>query len=1110
MPSYSINDIRAAVSRNAFEKGTAYSRNGNVVQCAEKNEGELITAITRGTERTPYRQEIRVYALPSGRAEFEGQCTCPMSFNCKHVAAALLVALAQHPDRGANAANGAGEESGPSLPPQVNAWLVSLENAARKTEGEDRFKQDDLAIYVLNADRESRGGLPLLLISPQHVRLRKDGSVAPNVVHIEPSTTIRNQAAKYLRPADFRILRRLERHNWSYDYTVPDEEGPDTLARILATGRARWADKNGPALTEGPERPAKVVWRVNANGTQSPHLDLEQGIVPLRMTPPWYVDTAAGKIGPLELDLAPPMVLALLASPEIPAAMAGQVRAEIERTVGAHIPAPAPLPKAKTLRVKPVPHVKLLRGHLPADNTHRALRDGALVPAGVAELSFEYGPVRVESHARESKIRSVHEGVLYEVARDRTAESGVLERLQQLSIKPVSKVFGWNAPDDHELHFVLDRQGGDGAWADLLYRDAPALRAEGWKIDIAEDFPLRLAQVDGDIEAELTEGSGIDWFDLALGASVDGVHFDLVPVLLDFLSRKGNSVAAQDDAMFVQLEDGRWLALPAAKIQPILDALAALFRGRTVDGESVRFSLMDAADLAALEEATAKAGLRWTGGEALRALGRKLRDVGSVPKAKLPRKFKAKLRPYQQRGVDWLQFLRDVGFGGVLADDMGLGKTVQTLAHLSIEKDSGRMDRPALIVCPTSLVANWRQEAQRFAPHLSVLALHGAERKANFDAIAEQDIVITTYPLLARDHEVLTAQPWHTAILDEAQMIKNPDALTAKLAGQLDARQRLCLSGTPLENHLGELWSLFSFAAPGFLGDRTAFKRRYRTPIEKLNDEAKRAALAARVKPFILRRTKDQVLKDLPPKTDIAEAVELHEGQRALYEAVRLAMQKRVRDAIAKTGLARSQIMILDALLKMRQACCDPRLVKLDTPARKKAGVAAGSAKLDRLMEMIPAMREEGRRILLFSQFTSMLALIEEELRAANVPYVQLTGDTRDHETPVRQFQSGQTDVFLISLKAGGQGLNLTAADTIILYDPWWNPAVEDQAAGRAHRIGQTKPVFVHRLTAIGTIEEKMEELKARKRELVAGILDGALGTKLVLSESDVEALFAA
>jgi SNF2 family DNA or RNA helicase len=511
-----------------------------------------------------------------------------------------------------------------------------------------------------------------------------------------------------------------------------------------------------------------------------------------------------------------------------------------------------------------------------------------------------------------------------------------------------------------------------------------------------------------------------------------------------------------------------------------------------------------AADMAALEQAGLAADLVWRGGEALRALGRQLRERGGIAAAKVPKWFTATLRPYQQRGVDWLQFLREAGLAGVLADDMGLGKTVQTLAHLAIEKQAGRMKQPALVVCPTSVVGNWAREAERFAPRLRVLVLQGTDRKRLFGEIADSHVVISTYPLLSRDDDILSQQHWHMLILDEAQTVKNPAATMAQTVRRLHANQRICLTGTPMENHLGELWALFDFMMPGFLGSQQDFGRRFRTPIEKGGDAELHATLAKRVAPFLLRRTKGEVASDLPARTEIVETVQMQASQRAVYEAIRLAMHTRVQQAIAEQGLAKSGIVILDALLKMRQACCDPRLLKMASVTKHKAG----SAKLDRLLELVTTLLEEGRAILLFSQFTSMLALIEESLGKLGIAYCLLTGETRDRASQIDAFQAGKKKLFLISLKAGGVGLNLTAADTVIHYDPWWNPAVENQATDRAHRIGQTKSVFVHRLITENTIEEKMEVLKARKSALAEGILTGAAANALKMTEADIDMLF--
>ncbi|MFL6607101.1 MAG: DEAD/DEAH box helicase, partial [Pseudomonas sp.] len=496
--------------------------------------------------------------------------------------------------------------------------------------------------------------------------------------------------------------------------------------------------------------------------------------------------------------------------------------------------------------------------------------------------------------------------------------------------------------------------------------------------------------------------------------------------------------------------------------------------------------------------------LRWEGGEHIRSLAQRLRDIKDYTAA-APKGLNATLRPYQLEGLSWMQSLRQLEVGGILADDMGLGKTLQTLAHILSEKHAGRLDRPCMVVMPTSLIPNWLDEASHFTPQLKVLALYGAGRKKHFERLADYDLILTTYALLPKDVERLKAQPLHVLILDEAQYIKNPTSKAAQAARELDARQRLCLSGTPLENHLGELWSLFHFLLPGWLGDIKSFNRDYRVPIEKRGSDVRLQHLNGRIKPFLLRRTKEQVATELPPKTEIIHWVELSDAQRDVYETMRLAMDKKVRDEITRKGVARSQIIILEALLKLRQVCCDLRLISdAALPAR-----GSSSGKLDSLMEMLEELFEEGRRVLLFSQFTSMLALIEEELKKRGVEYAILTGQTRDRRTPVKEFQSGKRQIFLISLKAGGVGLNLTEADTVIHYDPWWNPATENQATDRAYRIGQEKPVFVYKLIARGTVEEKIQLLQKEKSDLAAGVLDGRVAGDWKLQNEDIEALFA-
>ena len=368
-----------------------------------------------------------------------------------------------------------------------------------------------------------------------------------------------------------------------------------------------------------------------------------------------------------------------------------------------------------------------------------------------------------------------------------------------------------------------------------------------------------------------------------------------------------------------------------------------------------------------------------------------------------------------------------------------------------------------------------------------------------------RDRLLTTYALLPKDLSHFKGLKLHVLILDEAQYIKTPGSKAAQAARQLEARQRLCLSGTPLENHLGELWSLFHFLLPGWLGDAKAFNRDYRVPIERQGNDERLQHLNARIKPFLLRRTKEQVATELPAKTEMIHWVELSDAQRDVYETMRLAMDQKVRAEITRKGVARSQIIILEALLKLRQVCCDLRLINSQASTAR----GAHSGKLTSLMEMLEELLAEGRRVLLFSQFTSMLRLIEAELQHRGIAYALLTGETRDRRAPVHDFQSGQLQIFLISLKAGGVGLNLTAADTVIHYDPWWNPAAENQATDRAYRIGQEKPVFVYKLITRGTVEEKIQQLQQEKSALAAGVLDGRQAGDWRLAAEDIDALFA-
>lgn len=641
----------------------------------------------------------------------------------------------------------------------------------------------------------------------------------------------------------------------------------------------------------------------------------------------------------------------------------------------------------------------------------------------------------------------------------------------------------------------------------------PKLQEQGWIVTVDDSFPFRPVEIEGEWYANLDKAlsTTTDWFDLELGMMIEGERVNILPLLVRMLREEGAKDqfksaldSKEGGVIYVPLTDGRLLPVPADKIRFIAQTLIELHDADSLTDEGkLRLSSWQSTQLVEIEAAMQAAKMRWFGDEQVRELGAKLKDFTKITPVEPPKGLQCELRCYQGQGLSWLQFLRENNLNGILADDMGLGKTVQALSHILKEKESGRMDKPILVVAPTSLMVNWRHEAAKYAPELKVLTLHGQERKDLFDQIHSHDLILTTYPLLSRDKEFLIKHEFHMLILDEAQVIKNPNTMAHRTVQQINARHRLCLTGTPMENHLGELWALFYFLMPGFLGDQKKFNQIFRIPIEKQNDDIRRENLARRIKPFMLRRTKSQVVSELPPKTEIIQNIELQPEQRALYESIRLTMHERVRQEIQEKGLNKSHIVILDALLKLRQVCCDPRLLKLEA-----ARGVLESAKVQFLRDTLPGMLAEGRQILLFSQFTSMLALIEEELAQIGIPFAKLTGQTKDRGTPIEEFQSGRVPVFLISLKAGGTGLNLTAADTVIHFDPWWNPAVENQATDRAYRIGQDKPVFVYKLITIGTVEEKIMLMQQRKASLLSGIFDGQQENDGLFNADDLEALF--
>lgn len=763
-------------------------------------------------------------------------------------------------------------------------------------------------------------------------------------------------------------------------------------------------------------------------------------------------------------------------------------------------------PSASTAR-EPIPRLHLFSGEV---TLHRyegfsERFDTEQVP--LLRLTFDY----------DGEIVSADESEDCDVLRNFAAERRAKRVLESFGAADLACMEDVAA--DIEADYAVAIGGNVHDFCSFQSHILPQLRRIGFEITEDASHAFRTIQAEPPWYADVDAETNKDWFTLEMGIELEGKRMSLLPALLDLLDRSASGEGLEDlvrpgaRTIAVEIGERLYLPIPAARMRTILRVLAELYQGERFGKETIKFPKGRAGALDRLEKTLTQDGAELTmrGAPPSRGSVRAIDTEEEVFSIETLSKtgLKATLRPYQEDGVKWLQSLRHDEVGGILADDMGLGKTLQTIAHISLEKYAGRLDRPALIVAPTSLVQNWQREIEKFAPGLKVVALQGASRHENYDKLAGADVVVTTYPVVIRDEARFEHLTFHLLILDEAQTIKNDKSQAHRVVRVLQSRHRLCLTGTPVENHLGELWAISDFLNPGLLGDEVHFTRFFRMPIEKQKNNERLAALREILQPYIIRRTKADVAKDLPPKTELFRPIELRGSQRELYETIRVAAHAEVRKLIKKKGLAASTVPILGALTKLRQVCNDPRLVALasGTEGTKKR-TSPRSAKLDFFDNLLRERLAGGQRVLVFSQFTSMLALIAERLRAENIKYTCLTGNTEDRRAVVDEFESGKVDVFLISLRAGGTGLTLTSADTVIHFDPWWNPAVQAQATDRAYRIGQKKPVFVHHLYVAGSVEERMLRLQKQKKRMADAIL-GEGGVDTSLSEDDLEVLLA-
>lgn len=1072
MPKITQQDIFTSFGRNIIDRGTRYFKESRVLSCDFDEETQKLNGSVKGSGEKLYQTSASIKKSNKGGFIIHSTCNCPVGWNCKHAVALLLAYQADTPNY--------------NIENSYQTWFELLQGQLVKKQPKANASAYQ-GYFRLSFNKSAYNhSLQYLQVEYGSVRFLKGENVSvfaeKDLVSVAENETWM-ESYKWVKPEDITILQLLlakEGRTPKLPKThIYNENDLLALEKILETGRCFWKNLSLP-IELSENKKLSLGWTDQEENLKQLEVTLADSVNWLLIpTPvPYYIDTDKGLIGKIDSEFDRDWILSLIQTP----ALADKQCEHFTKEVSLRFPdsvLPNPILYATRDIQSQLQVVFSLK--------EQQIKEQSLF---VARLTFHYGELVLNPSIIEEPQRSqfMWENEIVTVTRNIDLETLALKQFEQLCLLDLN-MYDAKQPKTNRLKGILPPELGGTQqfqWLSLLTAHKARLEVLGWHFDIAPELALDSEKVNS-IDLEIEEQG--NWFDLGVSIEIEGRRIELLPLLLEWLRSNDDWQQHQFDILLAQ-PNARPLRIKRESIQPILSILQELGE---INENNIHLPQSQAALLAQLPEIN-----RWVGGGHVKELAKKLTSFNGIQNVELPEGLDATLRDYQVTGLNWLAFLNEYGFSGILADDMGLGKTIQTLAYLLYKKQHHQLTEPALVVCPTSLVGNWLQEAQKFTPTLKVLVLHGAARHQHFANVADYDLLITTYPLVGRDFTQLNEFSFSDLILDEAQTIKNPLAKMTKSIKQLNARQRLCLTGTPMENHLGELWSLFDFLMPGFLGTYTTFNRFYRKGIEGEGNQQVQEWLLQKTQPFLLRRTKDEVAKELPAKTEIVHKIVLPNDQRTLYESIRITMESKVRDLLKEKGMARSRIEFLDALLKLRQVCCDPRLVKLEHAQGIK-----GSAKLDFLMDIMPEMIEEGRRILIFSQFAQMLGLIEQSLQEQEIDFVKLTGQTRNRTEVINKFQMGDVPVFLISLKAGGVGLNLTAADTVIHFDPWWNPAVENQATDRAYRIGQDKPVFVYKLICEQTVEERVLALQARKQKLADSVYGNEQEEKFAPDTSD-------
>jgi superfamily II DNA or RNA helicase len=976
-------------TKNEWKKGSRIFNDKGVKTCAL--DGEIIRGVVF-SERSRLESYLTRLVLNIKNDGIASYCDCFVGRDCKHGAALAQCFIHEHFDRNSIATS---EKI-------IDKWLSRFQ--AQPSRYQPNSQQKSL-LYFLKPNSYNEEDYYTLGI--KSARPKNSGGWSSSLGSEFSASSLINSA--YATNEDVSVLTELIRTNQYGD----NIKYYDLFEQIIKTNRCFWQTNYDltEAMTLGDPLEAQWKWIPLDNKLHTLQLvfmEPSASILIIKAQPLCYYDEEKNCFGKINTNTRCNFEADLLNSPIFEEDKLPWVMNKLSMSLGDAVKR-LPKPKTEFSQELTKPDVYL----------HFSTPREVDPQSGFVKVNFSYKGTLVNPHNESVTVTPSKSSTLdtetnsetkqqVKLYRDLAFEQTVIDKLTSLKFtsQPKPKRYTFTNEDylnkDKVPKFSMLMQGRY-LWHHFLHQEVQLLKDLGWNISFTDDFYYKALSTDSVFDAEVIQTDDHDFFSLGLNLTIDGKKMPAFPILLGaieqlpksaLLDREKEKLISPDSPIYVDLEKGDFVALRYQSVQPILKQFIELFMPNALNknGNMELSRFQGHQTLSMLDDQ----GMIATGTSKLRVLADKLKNFQEVTTVPVPKGLNATLRTYQHQGLNWLQFLREYQLNGILADDMGLGKTIQTLAHLLIEKQQGRLTKPVLIVAPTSVIFNWANEIEKFTPQLSYQVLHGIKRHQNFGCLERSDdnenpvdIIITSYALITKDLELYSEQKFYYLVLDEAHYIKNTKTKLYQAFLTLKAQHKLCLTGTPMENHLGEFWAQFNFLLPGFLGGQRQFTKLFRTPIEKHGDHDRKQLLNQRIKPFILRRTKDKIATELPPKTEIIQKLRIEGQQAELYESVRLAMDSRLKDIIADKGLKRSQIEVLDALLKLRQVCNHPKLLSLE--GAKKVNQ---SAKLDHLMETLPEQIDEGRKILIFSQFTSMLALIEEELVGAGIDFVKLTGET--------------------------------------------------------------------------------------------------------------------